>query len=255
MKAKVIFYLILLYVLCSALHLHATSEDMTARESFELGITYYDEGNFSKAAYFFEKAIQNEPSLIEAYYNLGSTLESLNDINKAIAVYESIVERWPQEKEVLSRLAHLYSRIDNQNMADKYRLMEGHIGTHLGLHADGGESDPSIVLIKKELEEKAQELKKKLEESPSDVNAAIELGIIYRKLGYIDKSITELEKSLELNPGRGIIYMQLGISNYFKGDYDTFIINTKKARDLGYNASNSLDDLSKIMEIEQASKD
>jgi len=251
MKAKTIFYSILICVLFLSSRVKATSQNITGRECFELGINYYDEGNFSKAAYFFNKAIETEPDLIEAYYNLGATLESLNDVHTAVAVYESIVKLWPQEKEAYSRLATLYSTIDNRSNAGNYRLKGKGIGTHLGMQSYQGENDPAILLIKKNLEEEALKLNKKLVEQPVDVNSAVKLGIIYRKLGRVDKSIDTLNKSLNLNPGMGIIYMQLGICRYFKGDYDDFIKNTKRALDLGYNASNSLYDLSKIMELEK----
>ncbi|MGA1825003.1 MAG: tetratricopeptide repeat protein [bacterium] len=252
MKAKIIFYSILICVLFFSLPpAHATSENITGRECFELGINYYDEGNFSKAAYFFNQAIETEPDLMEAYYNLGATLEALNDVHAAVTVYEGIIKLWPQEKEAYSRLALLYTEIDNQSIADTYQPKMGALGTHLGMSSLQGESDPAILLIKKELEEEAIKLNKRLQENPLDVDAAVKLGIIYRKLGQVDKSIDTLNKSLELNPSMGIIYMQLGICGYFKMDYDNFIKNTKRAFELGYHASNSLHDLSKIIELEK----
>lgn len=247
MRIKVICSLILISILFCITNIFAKSDDnITGQESFQLGISYYDEGNLDKAIDFFEKALEIEPDLVEAYFNLGVIHSSLGDFKKAISAFENVIELNPQDKQAHLRLENIYAKMGNFSMTQESGFKYENQDSMLNVD---DEENSMLLNIKQVLEEKANQLEMDFTEHPNSAQIAVELGIVYRKLGRVDKSINILTKSLDINSENGSIYEQLAISNYFKGNHANFVNNIKKAQNLGYIPSKSLKDLAQNIEI------
>jgi len=69
-----------------------TKMDPSEATFFGLGRAYMDEGYFEEAADAFYKAVEKKPDYTAAYLQLGESLQHLNQIQKAILVYEKGIE-------------------------------------------------------------------------------------------------------------------------------------------------------------------
>jgi tetratricopeptide (TPR) repeat protein len=84
-----------------------------------LGATYWVSGKIDDAIKYFKKAIEINPKYIAAYYNLGSLYEYTGQIDEAIASFEKIVEIDPNFKESYLYLGDLYSEKGDKDKAIK----------------------------------------------------------------------------------------------------------------------------------------
>lgn len=71
-----------------------------------IALEYIKEGNSEQALFHFQKNIQNHPKYIATYYHLGKLLESMQETDKAIKVYETGMEIAKELKD-----QHAYSEL------------------------------------------------------------------------------------------------------------------------------------------------
>ena len=60
----------------------------TTSEPFDEGTTAYSQGNYQKAIFAFEKAIERNPELSDAYYYLGLIYSQKSEPYKAIVAFK-----------------------------------------------------------------------------------------------------------------------------------------------------------------------
>jgi Flp pilus assembly protein TadD len=73
----------------------------------EVGKFFFVNENYEKAIEEFNKAIQEEPSSAEPYYNLGIVYEARNDLEEAKQSYQKALEINPDHKKSEEHLAKL----------------------------------------------------------------------------------------------------------------------------------------------------
>ena len=64
--------------------------------NYNLGNTLKVQGKFEEAQVSFKKAIELEPTYLDAYKNLGSVLYNCNRLNEAQFCYKKIISLWDQ---------------------------------------------------------------------------------------------------------------------------------------------------------------
>jgi tetratricopeptide (TPR) repeat protein len=91
-----------------------------AKLQYNKGVDYYKLGQFEESAQCFKQAIELDPNYIDAYYNLGSLLEYLQQDEAALAVFKQIVLRKPDDYEAVYRTAELSKKVGEYDKARMY---------------------------------------------------------------------------------------------------------------------------------------
>jgi predicted Zn-dependent protease len=82
-----------------------------------------------------------------------------------------------------------------------------------------------------------------IDASPQDVDAHYGLGLAYRKMGRLDKSIEVFYHATSLAPKDGDVLRELGITSFLSGKMDQAIKNLEAVRSLSSNGDDRKDDL------------
>lgn len=76
------------------------------QELFNKATTYYNEGEFTKAADSYLQILENGEHSAALYFNLGNTYYKLNDIAPSIYYYEKALLLKPNDKDIKNNLAY-----------------------------------------------------------------------------------------------------------------------------------------------------
>lgn len=92
----------------------------TASELFDEGTSAYSQGNYQKAIFAFEKAIERKPEFSDAYYYLGLIYSQMSKPHKAITAFKQVVTLDADPPENHYNLGALYHGIWVLDKAVKY---------------------------------------------------------------------------------------------------------------------------------------
>lgn len=137
---------------------------------------YEQNSKFEQSASVFEKIVEQNPNIIEYYYELGNMYLYSNQVEKAIQVFDKVEAKLGFSEEVAMH---------------KYKL----------------------YMQAKDLEGAKKEINRLIEFNPSSIQYYGLLASIYREEGNIDKAIETFEKLKELNPDDPLILLSL--SDYY----------------------------------------
>lgn len=91
-----------------------------AKLEYNKGIDYYNAGRYTQAAECFKKATEIDPNYIDAYYNLGSLFEYLDQDENALAAFKQIILRKPDDYESVYKAAELSHKLGFSDKAQMY---------------------------------------------------------------------------------------------------------------------------------------
>ena len=98
----------------------AQSIEPSASSLHNVGLIYFETGDYDKAALAFEQAIELEDDLAARYIAYAKTQEKLNNSKKMIHALEKAVELEPMPQ-TLTVLAEAYEKIDQLELATSLR--------------------------------------------------------------------------------------------------------------------------------------
>ena len=78
-------------------------------EYYNLGESYYKLENYTKAAEYYELALNKKDQYWAAYYKLGKCYVYSSNWNSALPVYKNILKRDPENSSIKASLAYIYS--------------------------------------------------------------------------------------------------------------------------------------------------
>ena len=78
-------------------------------EYYNLGESYFKLENYSKAAEYYELALNKKDQYWAAYYKLGKCYVYSSNWNSALPVYKNILKRDPENSSIKASLAYIYS--------------------------------------------------------------------------------------------------------------------------------------------------
>lgn len=90
---------------CSAVPPRRPPEALTAEEALDLGLAYYERGEYAAAARAFGRALERRPGWPRALTNLGDARLAAGDVEGAIAAYQQARAAAPDDPAVLNNLA------------------------------------------------------------------------------------------------------------------------------------------------------
>ena len=91
-----------------------------AKLEYNKGLDYYKVGQYDKAMQSFRNAIDLDADYIDAYYNLGSILEYLEQYDAALAIFKQIVVRKPTDYESVLKAANLSKKLGQYDKAKSF---------------------------------------------------------------------------------------------------------------------------------------
>ncbi len=231
---KAIFALMLLGLLTGC----NRSPEVSKKRYLESGKQYANKGKYAEARIQYRKALQLDPGLGDAYYELGLADSALQNWEDALAAFQQAYELEPQRLDVGLQLGHLYTAASqfgpakeivnsllqkNPNNADA-ELLEGDIFVRqqnpeealraFTKVADLAPKDPAsferIALVEASMRRYAdadQNLRKAIQIDPSLVEAYLNLSVLYRFQKQPEKAVEVLQQALDRNPDAVALYI------------------------------------------------
>ena len=115
---KTLTALFLLILLSSGTCIAEPSND--AKLIYNEGVELYKLGEYERAMEAFKKATELDPNYIDAYFNLGTVLEYLQQYNDALTVFKQIIVRKPDDYEAVYKAALLSVKTGENDNAKSY---------------------------------------------------------------------------------------------------------------------------------------
>ena len=206
-----------------------------------LGIAFYRQGDFSKAAENYQKALEIEPNFADAHYNLGNALTQIGNVRKAVESYQKSHAINPNDAEVLTsygkalwsygsfekaiecytkllktnpNLPHIQAEI-NQILDEKsefckildiYTKNAGDELSPAEFNFFEGAAFHAMLYPEAALDKFRKAVKNKTDYS----DAYHSIGKILHDAGQVEEGIENYQKALEFNPKREDTYLSLG---------------------------------------------
>ncbi|MCF6155637.1 MAG: tetratricopeptide repeat protein [Candidatus Brocadia sp.] len=155
-------------------------EKMTAAEYYNYGLESIKKSGFEEAIAAWQKALELEPTMINAYEKLGKAYYTQGKFDKAGEIYRKELELKPDDPMVYYSLGVVYRM--NEQFEDAVKMQT-----------------------------------KALSLNPNLANAYNELGLTYCKQKKLDEAIDAHKKALELDPKLGTAHNYLGVVYLLKG--------------------------------------
>ncbi len=159
-----------------------------------IGLTYYHEGNYSKAQESFNLAVSKDSTYVESYVNLGLTAESQRDTVQAIAYYRDALNRESGNAIALRNLALLARRQNNgallNQIANQYgeNTYEGALQEGLS-HLDQKDFAAAIISFTRAISWQ-----------PNSIEAYLQRGFAHDKAGLLSEAIEDYTTVIKRDP-------------------------------------------------------
>jgi tetratricopeptide (TPR) repeat protein len=181
---------------------------------FNSGVLFFNRREFSKAIQAYQKAIELDPTYVEAYNNLGITYQMIGESDKAFEVYERATKINP-----------------------KYEKGYNNLGT--------------LLLLKDRYEEALDAFQKALAINSKNIESHINLGILFKNKGQLEKAIESYQTALTIDPFHkethyniALLYEQMENSELAIRHYQQFIqLSLKSHPELVSKVQRHLNDL------------
>ena len=152
-------------------------------------------GNLRRAQRRFQKAVQIDPNLWEAHYNLGVLQRRDGDLEAASQSFDAAIQIQPAATEPLSAAAEAaYEQGDLDTATERLRTL-------LTAAPDNLEARTALAVLHREREQwddALEQAREVLIRDPSQVRALLEIGRVYRASEQFDVCQLVLQKALVL---------------------------------------------------------
>lgn len=122
MKKKLLIVLLGILLLSSTVFARCEEAviPMDAKLEYNNALDMYKLGKYEEAIACFRTAIRLYPDFIDAYYNLGSILDYLNQGDEAIYVLKQIISRKQDDYEAAYKIAQISVKLGDKRTASEY---------------------------------------------------------------------------------------------------------------------------------------
>lgn len=124
-----------------------------AQMQYNKGLDYYNSGQLQESVKCFQQAIELNPNYIDAYYNLGSIMEYLNNNNAALEAFKQIILRKPDDYEAVLKAAEISKRLGQLDKSKMYLTL---IPTDTVIGQRAAQLNKAIIEQEKMLQEQTQ---------------------------------------------------------------------------------------------------
>lgn len=172
-----------------------------------LGTFFYHQGKWFEAIIAYRKAINKEPTFINAWYNLGLALNKTNQLDEALLTWQKIINLAPNHLAARFHLASLLMKTEKTDEAlTEFLLLEKSEPHHFET-----QSNLAACYLKKGLLNDAKiHYKKALELESNDTHTLFNLGVLETQLGNMDSAIQHYQKAVLVDPDFFAAHNNLG---------------------------------------------
>lgn len=174
---------------------------------YNLGNVYKDRREFDKAASCYQKAIQLNPGLFEAYHNLGIVFQARNELDEAAACYQKAVGLNPDLADAYYNLGTISQDRGLLDEAVAFYRKTVQLEPKL---TDAWFNMGNVFLDKRQYDEAASCYRKVVQLNPALAAPYYNLGIIFEKNEQLTEAIDSYQKALQLDPNLVDAYNNLG---------------------------------------------
>jgi tetratricopeptide (TPR) repeat protein len=203
----------------------------SARFYFNKGLEEKTAKRYLVASQAFDKALQHNPSFIDAYLESGYTALEMRKTDQAKAAFTKVYELDPNNKAAIKELTSLYF---------SYRQFEKAI-EFAGKCKDCENLQRLVGMSYYQLEDypaAAKALTNALNSNPNDGEAAYTLARSYLDMEDYKKAVPFYEKAVAMPGARNNWMYELGLLYYTVADYKNSVASFLKAAENGYVQSN-----------------
>lgn len=195
------------------------------------GIQSEKKGEYQKAIRYYTKAIESMPKFSIPYSNRGNMYRRINEYDKAIKDYQEAIHLNPQHSEAYNGLGTIY------NTVKQYELAENCFKMAVDTRPDNDEALSNlgaINTIKGNYDKAIEYYGKAILACNSNklYSYYYNRGTAYGQKGEILKAISDLSKSIELNPGFAEAYHNRALAYKNSGDQTKANIDYERAEEL-----------------------
>jgi tetratricopeptide (TPR) repeat protein len=186
-----------------------------AIDAYNVGVKFWAQGNVRGAIEYYDKALQFDTELLEAYENRGVARAAVGDTEGAFEDYERVIQLNPLHFYVYYNRARLKEQIGDINgaiqdytRAIKINPKAADIICNRGIaYRLAGDMQNALV-----------DLDTALKLNPKDWIAYYNRGCIFQSAGQLNKAITDLTTALQINPDFPQGFHHRAIAHSFAGN-------------------------------------
>lgn len=185
---------------CAQKELHHDSPNVKSDAYQLMGMSAYHSGDSQQAVLLLKRAIEIEPDHSSARRRLAKVYEGIGQLDDAITYYEQAVEILPRHNPTLTRLARVYRQT---NRPDDAKVLY-----QQSLQNNPYDIDATMGLVELDLQNGSQEsnlsamnrLETLLDWMPDNIDARVNLGVVYQALQRTDRAIQAYIEVLKEHP-------------------------------------------------------
>ena len=220
-----------------------------------LGMLFYEQGLFQKAAELYQQVVRIEPNFADAHFNLGNALVEINDVKKAVASYEVALTFKSEDPEILLQYAKALSKLgkfDNAINCFSDVLTFGTNSSNVQTYID------NVVEQKTEIENLISDYAKLNNAENNSAEVFHFSGVVFQLKQFYDAALDNFKQAIKIKPNYAEAYVSLGNTLRSKNDLDGAIKSFKVAIKLEPNLHTGYvhigDSLMERDELDQAIK-
>ena len=247
----------------SANELPVNTDSEDARQAFDEGLAYFDEGNQRKARAKFDEALQHDPDFVSAQMYRTYTANSAkdwatnrekfmgmrdraneseammmdmteaglkSDLDRELEVSKKLVEKYPKSARAMDNLAIYYDNNDQEEKAREHWKKALELNPEF-VPAISSLGTSYLFDTPKDKAQAKKYLDMLVETAPKSTRSHILMGDYYRDQDNLEQALSSYEKAASLDPEDDVALAKSGHANSILGNYDEARKNFKDARE------------------------
>ena len=216
------------------LDLYPDREPKSAKDFYELGVTYLRRGSFQTASQQFQKALELDPKHVNSLLGLMASALPLGNTEAALEYSSKAVKTEPNSAKIRNDVGEIW--MANAQSPEYMDKAEARFKEAVSL-------DPKFIpprmnlgrvyISKRQLEDSIREYKDVIKIEPGNMAARRELSTVYLNAGDLDKAMDEVNEVIKALPDDPIARNALGEVYMRKGDIEEALAEFQKAVELG----------------------
>ena len=214
------------------------AQSVSARNTFKVGRTCFDKGDYKRALEYFEKAIKEDGTYSDAHFMAGLAYLGLKDYDKAADKLKYCIQIDPMFLPGYQYLGNVYLQ------QKKYREAKEHFNRMLSVPKAGADATYCLGVLayaQKDLKEAERLWKEALRMDPKLVKARFNLGVLAldgKRYPEALSSFQEASRMMPDNPNyqlfQGIVLVETGNKIGARAALDRVKRHADKRHDLGF---------------------
>jgi Tfp pilus assembly protein PilF len=207
----------------------AATPTPSAYDHLDTGNDYLDQGQFDQAIAEFQAAVQLDPDLTNAHYNLGLAYQKQGKLDEAAGAYQAAIQLDPNLSDAHNNLGLIY---DAQGKVDQ-AIAEYQEAIRIDPEDDMAHYNLALSYYHQgELEPAIAEYKETIRLNPDHADAHYNLGRAYYEQGKLDEAIVAWKETIRIEPGDSMAHNNLGRAYSDQGRLEEAVAELREAASL-----------------------